>query len=209
MTDAVVFDCDGILVDSEEIAWQAWRTALAPYGIEVTEGEVRDLTGRGQIEVYAAFERRGKLPAPDDFIRETQEVLFHLFEANLRIFDDAVDTVRSLKGRGTRMAVASSSPRVRLDRTLDAIGISDHFQVSIAGDEVARGKPAPDIFLRAAELLRVPSYRCTAVEDTPSGIAAAKAADMSVVAVVRGHYGRAMLRQADVVVDELTVEALI
>ena len=102
------------------------------------------------------------------------------------------------------MAVASSSPRDRLDRSLAATGLREYFEFVVGGDEVEVGKPAPDLFLAAATGLGVEPETCWAVEDAPAGIAAARAAGMTVIAVERGQFGLEDLRAADLVVPRLT-----
>src|SRR5439155_19797067 len=129
--------------------------------------------------------------------------LFELCASKLTPFDDAVRTARELHARGVRVAIASSSPRERLDATLRAAGLDDLFEVTVAGDEVEHGKPAPDLFLAAAERLGVPPGECVAVEDSPSGVESALAAGMKVVAVARAPRHRDELN-CDTVVDELT-----
>ena len=103
-----------------------------------------------------------------------------------------------------RVAVASSSPRARLDRTLRRAGLTDAFAVSVAGDEIANGKPAPDMFLAAAERLGVAPGDCVVIEDSPPGVAAGVAAGMRTLAIVRTPGAAAELAEADRVVDRLT-----
>lgn len=204
----LVFDCDGVLVDSEELAWTAWRDALEPFGIEVTGDEVAALSGRTEADAYTYFSTRGPLPPYDEFWPVLGENIYRVFECSLEAFEDAVDTLDVLHRKGRALAVASSSPRRRLDLSLASTGLARFFPVVVAGDDVERGKPAPDIYLRAAELLGVDPSGCVAVEDAPSGIAAAKAAGMRVIAVQRGFFETSALGAADVIVPRLTPAAL-
>jgi HAD superfamily hydrolase (TIGR01509 family) len=200
---AVVFDCDGTLVDSEPLAWRAWETELALHGYELTGADVERTRGRSYRDVHAHFEERIEgLPDAASFWPRFSGRLFELLEAELTPFEDAVQTARELRARGIPIAIATSSPRERLDRTLAAAGIADLFDVTVAGDEVARGKPAPDIFLAAAERLGVVPADCVAVEDSPPGVEAALAAGMTVVAVARAEEHRTLLDPH--VVPELT-----
>ena len=128
--------------------------------------------------------------------------LFELLESELTPFDDAIGTARELHAAGIPIAIASSSPRARLDATIAAAGLTELFDVTVAGDEVPRGKPAPDLFLAAAAKLGVPPDRCVAVEDSPPGVASALAAGMKVVAVARAPEHREALGEH--LVDELT-----
>jgi HAD superfamily hydrolase (TIGR01509 family) len=201
---AVVFDCDGTLVDSEPLAHRAWERELAQHGYELRPDDTESTRGRTYADVHAYFaEKVEGLPPAGDFWTRFSGTLFELFETDLTPFDDAVCVARELRERGVPVAIASSSPRERLDATLRAAKLTELFDVTVAGDEVANGKPAPDLFLAAAEKLGVPPGDCVAVEDAPSGVEAALAAGMKVVAVARKPEHRDELT-CDTVVDELT-----
>jgi HAD superfamily hydrolase (TIGR01509 family) len=200
----IVFDCDGVLVDSEELAWSAWRTVLDQYNIPVTTDDIALLTGRTDRDAHAHFRQRGALPDHATFWEQLSEVTYYLFDEHLQAFEDAADTLDVLAMRGARLAVASSSPRERLDRSLAATGLDEYFEFAVGGDEVPRGKPAPDLFLAAAAGLGVAPADCLAVEDTPTGVDAARAAGMTAIAVQRGQYSLQDLRAADLVVPRLT-----
>jgi HAD superfamily hydrolase (TIGR01549 family) len=191
-------------VDSEQLAWSAWRRILIRYGIALTEEDIALLTGRTDRDAHDHFSGRADLPDHAGFRDELSDVTFRLFDQHLLAFEDAADTLDALQIRGATMAVASSSPRERLDRALAATGLEAYFEFVVAGDEVAAGKPAPDLFLAAAAGLGVEPETCFAVEDAPAGIAAARAAGMTVIAVQRGQFGLEDLSAADVVVPRLT-----
>jgi HAD superfamily hydrolase (TIGR01509 family) len=205
----IVFDCDGVLVDSEELSWRAWRTVAGRHGVAISDEDVARLTGRTVAECHAALADRGPLPTIEAFSEELAEVMHAQLEAHLQAFEDAVDALDALAGR-VPMAVASSSYRDRLDLSLRATGLADHFDASVAGDEVAHGKPAPDLFVEAASRLGVDPADCLAVEDSPPGVASAVAAGMTVVAVERGPFTRQELLEAGAtsVVPRLTPAAL-
>ena len=201
---AVVFDLDGTLVDSEPLAYEAWRRELAAHGYVLDRRDTDATRGRTYGDVHEYFaERVEGLPPAEVFWTGFSGTLFELFETELTPFEDAVRTARELRDRGVRVAIASSSPRERLDATLRAAGLDNLFEVTVAGDEVEHGKPAPDLFLTAAERLGVPPEECVAVEDSPSGVESALAAGMKVVAVARAPEHRDELN-CDTVVDELT-----
>ncbi len=204
MSRPVVFDCDGVLVDSESLAWGAVAEALAPFGVEVTAEDRRELSGRTFDDDYAHFAARADLPPQADLWEAVVRAMVVRFDRHLEAFEDAEDTLSVLARRDIPMAVASSAPRARLDVSLTSTGLDEYFDVSVAGDEVGAGKPAPDLFQAAARLLGVDPRRCVAVEDSPLGVAAAGAAGMYVVAVVRDQWGPDDLASADVVVPRLT-----
>lgn len=206
---AVIFDCDGTLVDSEPLAAEAWRRAVAPYGYAVTAADLERSVGLPYATVHEYFSGRVELPAAPEFWTSLRDELFALIDADLRPFDDAVSAARALRAQGLALAVASSSPRERLDRTLGRVGLHDLFHATVAGDEVARGKPAPDMFLATAERLGVAPSECVVIEDSPPGVAAGRAAGMDTVAISRVPGGEASLRAAHRVVHELTPSVIL
>lgn len=195
---------DGVLVDSESLAWDAWRAVLSPFGIEVTDHDIVTVTGRTFADGYAHFAVQG-LPDRDQVAALLEAEIALRFVRSLEAFEDAYDTVEVLHDRGVGMAVATSSPRSRLDRSLESVGMADWFRATAAGDEVQRGKPAPEVYLLAAERLGVDAASCIAVEDTQVGIDAARAAGMFVVGVQRGE----TILQADAIVPRLIPAVLL
>jgi len=200
----VIFDCDGVLVDSEDLAWDAWAEVLARYGTVPTDDDIALLTGRTEDDAYAHFAHRVALPDRDRFGEALGESIADRFTRSLEAFEDAEDTLHALHQRGVRLAVASSSTRERLELSLAMTGLDRFFDVMVAGDEVAHGKPHPDLFLEAAERLGVLPEECVAVEDSQPGVAAAKTAGMFVVGVER----TSVLENADRRVPRLTPAAL-
>ncbi len=185
MGSAVIFDCDGTLVDSEPLSRTAWERALEPYGYVLTDADAEASVGLPYPRVHAFFAERAALPAADEFWTELSVELYELIDADLEPFDDAVNAARELRARGVPVAVASSSFRDRLHRTLSRAGLLDAFDAVVAGDEVEHGKPAPDMFLLAAERLGVEPAACVVVEDSPPGVQAGLAAGMITLAVCR------------------------
>jgi HAD superfamily hydrolase (TIGR01509 family) len=206
---AVIFDCDGTLVDSEPLARTAWERALLPYGYALTDADAEASVGLPYPRVHAYFASRAALPDADAFWGEFTGELFGLIDADLVVFDDAVEAARSLRSRGVPVAVASSSPRDRLSRTLERAGLLDTFDVAVSGDEVEHGKPAPDMFLLAASRLGVEPAACVVVEDSPPGVQAGVAAGMFTLAVCRVPGTEASLAAADRVVDTVSADLIL
>ena len=159
--------------------------------------------GSTYARTHAYFSERAELPHPDAFFTEISRELYALFDARLEPYPDALETLAELHARGIPVAVASSSPRERLDRTLAHVGLA--FGVTVAGDEIAHGKPAPDMFLVAAERLGVAPAHTVVVEDSVPGVAAGKAAGMPTLGICRVPGTEATLAAADRVVDRLGV----
>ena len=206
---AVIFDCDGTLVDSEPLARAAWERALAPYGYTVTAQDVEACIGLPFPRVHDYFAARVGLPDPDAMWAVFSAELFDLIDTRLVRFEDAIGAARELRERGVPVAVASSSPRERLQRTLRRAGLLEAFDVTVAGDEVSHGKPAPDMFLLAAERLGVEPGACVVIEDSPPGVQAGVAAGMVTLAVCRVPGTEASLAAADRVVNTLSADAIL
>ena len=159
--------------------------------------------------MHAYFAERVELPAAEPFWAVFSGELFALIDTELVPFDDAVGAARELRARGIPIAIASSSPRERLHRTLSRAGLLDAFDVTVAGDEVAHGKPAPDMFLLAAERLGVAPEACVVIEDSPPGVRAGVAAGMHTIAVCRVPGTEASLAEADRVLDTVSADAIL
>jgi HAD superfamily hydrolase (TIGR01509 family) len=200
----VIFDCDGTLVDSEPLARRSWEVLLGARGYTLTDADYAAVLGLPYARVHGFFAERVELPSHAVVWADFARTLFELIETELVTFDDARQTVVGLRDAGVALGVASSSPRERLDRTLRRAGLERAFTVTVAGDEVEHGKPAPDMYLAAAAKLGADPAACVAVEDTAPGVASALAAGMRVVGVGRGEAERAVLGDAHVVVDQLS-----
>jgi HAD superfamily hydrolase (TIGR01509 family) len=185
MIKAVIFDCDGVLVDSEPLAAQAWTEAIAAHGYRITDGDLEACLGITEDAMHAYLSQRVDLPSYETVIAEVDEIRFELFDARLGAFPDAVDSVRALALEGIPLAVASSSRRFALDRKLARFDLARYFEVIVAGDQVARGKPAPDVYLAAADGLGIEPKHCLAIEDARNGAESASAAGMRIVVVSR------------------------
>ena len=195
----MIFDCDGVLVDSEAASASAWQAALARFDFHI-DGETF-ATFVGTTDRALAISFAAQIGARVDEVLEAAEQEMRLIAGQgLGSFPDAVALVERLT---VPVAVASNSDRWRLDEVLGSAGVRRLFEVTVAADEVALPKPAPDIYLRAAELLETVPSDCLVIEDSPTGIAAARAAGMTVVAVRRGHFADDLLIDADWIVDSL------
>jgi len=205
LESGVIFDCDGTLVDSEPLAGRAWKATVAPFGYEVTDEDLAACMGIPYARTHAYLSQRAPLPEAAAFWPMLRDELFSLIDTELAPFADAVAAAAELRERGVRLAVASSSPRERLDRTLARAGLE--FAVTVAGDEVEHGKPAPDMFLKAAAELDIPPGRCVVVEDSAPGVAAGVAARMPTLGVRRVDH--ADLGGADAVVETISADAIL
>ena len=186
--DLVIFDCDGVLIDSEPLSIQADLACLAEYGISLLAEEILErYTGISLAAMLADLETRCGRALPG-FAERHQQLLQVLFEAGLRPIPGVGEVIGSLAGR---VCVASSGTPQRLRHALSLAGLFDRLQPHIfSASMVARGKPAPDLFLYAADRMGVTPRRCVVVEDSAPGIAAAVAAGMRAIGFTGGGHCR-------------------
>ena len=213
MIEAVVFDLDGVLLDSEEI-WDRARDELAhERGGRWHDQAQRDMMGMSSTEWSRYMADVIGLPEPPEEInREVVRRLTELYRDELPAIPGAREAVERLAARWP-LGLASSSNRELIDLVLELLGVEHLFTATVSSEEVARGKPAPDVYLEAARRLGVNPTTAAAVEDSQNGILAAKAAGMRVIAIPNAHFppDEDALREADVVLDslaELTAEAV-
>jgi HAD superfamily hydrolase (TIGR01509 family) len=209
--EAVVFDLDGVLVDSEHVWDEARRELAAERGGRWHEGASRDMMGMSSVE-WSRYMRDeiGLDEPPEEISAEVVRRLEDIYRRELPLIEGSVEAVDRLAARWP-LALATSSNRELIDLVLDLSGLARRFRVTVSSEEVPRGKPAPDVYLEAARRLGVASERCAAVEDSENGIRSAKAAGMRVLAIPNRDYAPdpEALRLADEVLEsvaELTPE---
>lgn len=186
--DLVIFDCDGVLVDSEIIGCSAVAEILTQYGVPTElEYVMRNFLGRPATAVTEEFVQRAGRALPEDFVTSWRESLFKRFELELVAVKGIQDAIEAIP---LPYCVASSSDEERLDVSLGKTGLLSLFEGNIFSTTmVKRGKPAPDLFLLAADKMGAKPSRCVVVEDSRSGVQAAKAAGMTAIGFTGGsHY---------------------
>ena len=180
--EALIFDCDGVIVDSESIAIATERNLLSSWGLNYEfEIYVSRFVGLHNRDFHAAVASDAELngnPLPHDFVDQMQKEIWRRFEAELRAIKGVEEVVAAFPGR---RAVASSSETKKLVRKLELTGLHTVFAPHIySADLVAHGKPAPDLFLYVAKALGTPPETCLVVEDSVNGVKAARSAGMMV-----------------------------
>jgi HAD superfamily hydrolase (TIGR01509 family) len=195
--ELVVFDCDGVLVDSERLAVRTEAEILGSLGWPLTEAEVIErFVGRSAEYMHAQIQ--AQLGRPIDWEKEFETRYRKVFERELRPVEGIAETLRALE---TSSCVASSGTHARIRFSLGLTGLLEHFQGRIfSAQDVARGKPAPDLFLYAADHMGVRPEACAVVEDSPAGVEAALAAGMAAFAFAGGVVPAERLRGDGVVV---------
>jgi HAD superfamily hydrolase (TIGR01509 family) len=213
MIECVVFDLDGVIVDSEQV-WDDVRELLVrERGGRWHERAQADMMGMSSPEWSRYLhDALGLAEPPEELSAEVVRRMAERYRERLPLVEGAVDAVERLAARWP-LGLASSSNRELIDLALEAGGLARFFGVTVSSEEVPRGKPAPDVYLEAARRLRVDPSACAAIEDSRSGILSARAAGMLVAAIPNRHFppGQEALAAADVVLGslaELTPEAI-
>jgi HAD superfamily hydrolase (TIGR01509 family) len=209
--DAVVFDLDGVVVDSEQV-WDEVREAyVRESGGRYSERATRDMMGMSSTEWSTYMDEELGVPGtPEEINAAIVERMLARYGESPPLIPGAVEAVRRVAARWP-LAIASSSNPELIEVVVRASGLGDVFEIAVSSEQVGRGKPAPDVYLEAARRLGVEPAHCGAVEDSHNGIRSAKAAGMFVVAVPNPHFppDDGAMAAADVVlgsVAELQVE---
>jgi HAD superfamily hydrolase (TIGR01509 family) len=203
--DAVVFDLDGVIVDSEQV-WNEVREQLArERGGRWHDRAQRDMMGMSSRE-WSRYMRSvlGLRESPDEINAEVVRRMLVRYRAKLPLIPGAVEAVKRLAARWP-LGLASSANREIIDLVLSESGLAPCFQASVSSEEVERGKPAPDVYLEVARRLGVAAELCAAVEDSRAGILSARAAGMRVIAIPNPHFppDEDALAAADVVLESI------
>jgi HAD superfamily hydrolase (TIGR01509 family) len=203
--EAVVFDMDGVLIDSEPVWERVRRKFVAEHGGRWPQDAQGRLMGMSTAEWSAYMGSEFGLPlSPPQVAELVVAAMAGEYRAHLPLLPGAVDAVRRLSARWP-LAVASSAPKSLIDAVLDAAGLRQAFTAAVSSEEVPRGKPAPDVYLEATTRLGVHPASCAAVEDSSNGLRSAAAAGLTVIAVPRPEYPPAAdaLDRARLVLDSL------
>ena len=201
---AVIFDMDGVLLDSEPLHYEAVRQILAEQGVEFPIEDYFRYLGTTLTSTWDDLCARYPITMPFEQFeaRYNSDVLVQ-YQAGAPLISGARELVAQLRDEDIPIAVASSSHREWVEAALTGAGLRQYFQQTTAGDEVSMGKPSPEIYLKAAHKLGVDPTDCIAIEDAPAGVESAKAAGMSVV-LVRSELTNDLDLASDWRVDDLT-----
>lgn len=183
--EAVIFDMDGVIFDSEALVFACWDRVAEKYGVENVKEACRECLGINAEETKKRFLRRYGKEFPYDIYKKEMSELFHKTAADggLMLKSGVKELLVFLKEHGYKIALASSTRKAVVEAELSNAGILQYFDEIICGDMVKRSKPKPDIYLTAAEKIKVLPDKCYAIEDSYNGIRSAHAAGMNVIMV--------------------------
>lgn len=201
--DLVIFDCDGVLVDSEPLAMQVLLQTLAERGLHLsTEDAATLFLGRSMQSISQLLHEQYQIDFGTDALETVRRRLYQLFRQELQPIADIHAAIDQLS---TKVCVASSSQPERIDLSLSLVGIRDLLQPNVfSATMVENGKPAPDLFLYAADKMGVAPTHCLVVEDSPAGIEAAHNAGMRVFAFTGGGHARSAAHRARIAASGAT-----
>jgi HAD superfamily hydrolase (TIGR01509 family) len=210
---AVVFDLDGVIIDTEEVWEDVRREYVAGFGKQFRPDSQSRMMGMSTPEWSGLLSREVGVPrTPQEVAADVLGRMAERYRVELPLIPGSVDAVKRMAARYP-VALASSSARVLIDQVLETAGLTGTFQVTLSTEEVPRGKPFPDVYLKATEQLGLDPAVCAAVEDSSNGLRSAAAAGLTVICVPHGVYPPAEDALAKAVwvlngLDELTVDGV-
>ncbi|MFD2671218.1 HAD family hydrolase [Marinicrinis sediminis] len=198
--DTFLFDMDGVIVDSEPLYFEIEAQSCRRYGIQLADQDQHAFVGVTLRDMWTKLRRDYQLrPSVAELVQEHEQHVLDMIAAreSLPITPQIRELLERLQQGGYKIGLASSSSRALINRILEKSALRPFFQVIVSGQDVDQGKPAPDIFLRAAELLDAQPSRCCVIEDSAHGVQAAKSAGMTCLAYLNPNSGNQNIQQAD------------
>lgn len=204
--DLIIFDCDGVLVDSEVLANQLLRDALAEHGLAMTvEQVVETYVGRSMSAVVSISEDLLGSKLPKDFLEQLQFKTFALFKEKLKAVEGVENVLIELQKKEVKICVASSGSFEKMDLTLGLTGLKNYFKENIFNaSQVKRGKPYPDLFLYAADQMQAEPAQCLLIEDSVPGVQGGVAAGMEVMAYSKRGNSEALRKAGGLVINDMS-----
>ena len=182
----LVFDCDGTIADTMPLHYRAWVAALNEHGADFPEALFYEMAGIPTVRIIEMLNERHAYAIPVQAAADRKEALYERFLPEVVAIEPVVELVHRYAGK-LPMAVATGGTRAICTKTLQSLDLLKHFAAIVTADDVAQGKPAPDIFLEAARRLGVPPESCYAFEDADLGLQSARAAGMTAVDIRPAH----------------------
>jgi len=200
---AILWDMDGVIVDTAPYHLKAWQQVFQKRGVNFTEEDFKRNFGRRNDTIIRDTLGEALLQSEINAIISEKEPIFrNVVKKNIKSFPGAIKLLKSLRKHGFKMALASSATIENIELLIQGLGIENYFNTIVSGRDVAEGKPSPQVFLLAAKKLGVAPENCIVIEDAVAGVTAAKRAGMHCLAVTNTH-PRQSFNEADLVVDSL------
>ena len=201
---AAIFDLDGVIADSEPFSEKADEIVLARHGIFKTEKEKHEAFGRRTEEIFGdVLKARNIDLSTERLIEEKDHVFTGLIKGNLKLIRNSLELIDFFKRKGFKLALATSSHRKKMTAELRELGTEDLFRTIITGDDVKKGKPNPEIYLRAARALGVRPEESAVIEDSGFGVLAGKNAGMFTIGFRSPNSRGQDISRADLIIDDL------
>ncbi len=203
MIKAVIFDMDGVIINSTELDYQAWKQLFADYNLELSFDKYKSLLGMKGTEIIDKY-----IPSVDkkDLLavqnKKENYLIESIQEKGIKAINNVIPFIKLIKEKYP-LAIATSAPRNKLDAVLKCLDITKYFKVIITADLVNKGKPNPEIFLKAAKELNFLPEECVVFEDAPKGVAAAKNGSMACIAITTTH-DKEDLENADLIINDFS-----
>jgi len=201
----VLFDMDGVLVDSEPVILAAAIAGLKEYGVSAKPEDFIPFIGAGEDRFVGGVAEKYGVKYRVEMKKRVYEIYLDMVESNLKVYEGTVELLKKLKRRGCELALASSADRIKVEANLRVAGIEKQiFSAIISGEEVKEKKPSPEIYLKAAQKIGIPPERCVVVEDAINGIKSARAAGMKSIGITTSFDEKTLLNEgADFVCNNI------
>ncbi len=203
MLEAVIFDMDGVLIDSEPFHLVVNEKIFANLGINLSEDEYHSFIGTTHKDMWSTIKKRYNLPqsVPKLVNMQVSGNINYIKNEEIEAIEGVTNLISEIKRKNLKIGIASSSPTEVIELIINKLGISHYFSAIVGGEGIERGKPAPEIFLKAAKVLNTKPAACLVIEDSENGVKAAKAAGMKCVGFKNPNSGNQDLGKADLIVD--------
>jgi HAD superfamily hydrolase (TIGR01509 family) len=202
---AVIFDMDGVIIDSEPIHFEVDMQTMKDFGCSISKEELDKYVGTTNEYMFTNIKNKYKLEkSAEEIINYRCELVKRkVIESDLVPIEGIIDLLKNLRAKNIPAAIASSSPRDFIEVVVSKFGIEDYFRCILSGEEVENGKPAPDIYVETAKKLRISPEECVVIEDSKNGVLAAKKAGMKCIGFKNFNSGDQDLSCADLIVNSI------
>lgn len=206
--EAIIFDMDGVIIDSEPIHLEIVKEITREHNLDIADAELQSYVGSSTLEMWADIvQRYGVDESPENLANRTKKRITSHYKSSENLPDvrGVKDLINKSRQTVKNLALASSSSMEHINIVLDKLQLAPYFSRRVSGADLARSKPDPMIFIKASELLETPPSSCLVIEDSYNGVTAAKAAGMTCIGYRNEHSGDQNLSQADLIIDDFNL----